>query len=105
LLSGSVVGGDGSWPHEAVREVIEEIGSDDLDQGIETGVYNSRGVVSRDPATGGAGERALAVRYAGYAAAVSSRWPRTAAVLRSIAEMYQRDGRREDLEAEVFEDR
>ena len=104
VLSGSPSGSDGTWPHPAVRDVIEEVQSAELEGGFEVGVYNSRGVTSRHPAEGGAQERQLAARYAGFALALSDRWPRTAAVLRRIADGYLADGRREDREAELDED-
>lgn len=104
LLSGAPVGVDGAWPHEDVRVIIEAVGSADLEQGISDGAYNSRGVVSRDPAIGGSQERAIAERYERDAQSVASRWPRTAAMLRSMADSYRRDARREDLEADAMEE-
>ena len=104
VLSGSPSDPDGTWPCGAVRRVIEELGSRDLEEGFRIGVYNSRGVVTRDPAAGGAQERALAERYEGLAAAVSSSHPRTGRLLRRIADGYRRDARREDFESEMGED-
>jgi hypothetical protein len=104
LLSSPVHGTDGGWPHEAVRDIVEACGSDDLEQGIHTGVYNSRGVVTKDPLQGGDSERGIAGRYEDYASMVSSRWPRTAALLRSIGGTYRHDAKREDLDAEARED-
>jgi len=104
LLSGAPVGVDGTWPHEDVRAIIEAVGSEDLERGIRIGVYNSRGVVSRDPAIGGSQERAIAERYERDAENVAARWPRTAAMLRSMADNYRRDARREDLESDSMED-
>jgi len=103
-LSGSPAGPDGAWPHPAVRDVIEDIKSVELERGFEIAVYNSRGVVSKDPREGGAQERQLADRYTGFAAAIADRWPRTAAMLRRIAEGYRAEARREDQEAELGED-
>jgi hypothetical protein len=98
------MGADGAWPHPAVRDVIEEVGSADLERGIEVGVYNGRGVVTKHPLEGGMQEHQLAERYAGFAPAVADRWPRTAAMLRRLAEGYRVDARREDQEAELRED-
>ncbi len=102
LLSGSPQGMDGFWPHEAIRDVIEQLGSEDLEQGISTGVYNSRGVVSRG--SGGGQERALAEHYERQAAGVEARWPRTTAMLRNMASGYQHEAHHEDLDAEFRED-
>ena len=104
MLSGSPPGADGHWPHEEVRKVIESMWSADLERGIQMGVFNSRGVVTRDPLSGGGQERAIALRYERNAETLSTRWPRTAAMLRSIGEAYRRDARREDLESESMED-
>lgn len=104
VLSGSPVGDDGSWPHSAVRDVIEEVASGHLEKGVETGVYNSRGFVSKSLWEGGAQERQLAERYARYAETTRDRWPRTAAMLRRIAARYSGEARQEDAEAELGED-
>lgn len=104
VLSGSPADPDGSWPCAAVREIIEDLAHPDLDEGLRIGLYNSRGVVTKDPAAGGAQERALAEKYDGMAAAVSTTYPRTARVLRTIADGYRRDARREDFESELGED-
>lgn len=103
VLSGSPPGPDGAWPHPAIRDVIEMTESPELERGIEVGIYNSRGVVSRAVGAGGAQERTLAERYAGFAAVLQDRWPRTAAMLRRTAEGYRADAQREDQDAELDE--
>jgi hypothetical protein len=95
---------DGAWPHSAVRDMIEDLGSEELERGIVTGVYNSRGVYMKSPTEGGRQEREIAERYQGYANRVADRWPRTAAMLRRIAGIYVSDARREDISAELTED-
>lgn len=104
VLSGSPADSDGSWPCKAVRDVIEDLASSELEKGLQIGVYNSRGVVTKDPAAGGGQERALAERYDGLAAAVSTSHPRTSRVLRGIADEYRRDAHREDFDAEMRQD-
>ena len=104
VLSGSPVGADGAWPHESIRDLIEELACKDIEVGFKVGLYNSRGIVSRGLADGGALERELADRYAGFATQCCDRWPRTAASLRRIAESYRAEGRLEDQEAELRED-
>lgn len=103
-LSGSPSGDDGRWPHPAVRDVIEEVQSPELERGFEVGLYNSRGMTSRHPAEGGAQERRLSNKYSSWAAAISDRWPRTAAMLRRVSDGYHAEARREDQEAELGED-
>ena len=104
VLSGSPGGDDGAWPHPAVRDLIEELASPKLERGLEFGLYNSRGVVWRQWAEGGAQERQLADRYAGFATAIRDRWPRTAAMLRRMEHRYNAEAGHQDHDAELRED-
>jgi hypothetical protein len=101
VLSGAPSGEGGKWPHPAVCEIIEESSSQELEQGIEIGLYNSRGVVMKNPAAGGVLERELAERYASYAERARERWPRTAAMLRRVSDEYKRDAKAEDQEVQL----
>lgn len=103
MLSGGPQDRDGTWPCEPIRQVIEELRSTHLERGFRTGVYNSRGVVTRDPLAGGVSERALAEQYEGYAVAVRASHPRTAGALRRIGRWYREDASREDFESEMVE--
>ncbi|HVT37935.1 MAG TPA: hypothetical protein VHE78_02720 [Gemmatimonadaceae bacterium] len=104
LGASSTRGADGAWPGESVRDLIDALRSDELDRGILMGLYNSRGVTSRSMTTGGAPERALASQYAEYAATVAARWPRTAALLRTIAAGYVQEARHHDQDVAIQED-
>lgn len=101
LLSNSPHGADGVWPHEAVREIIEEVVSEELEDGFRTGTFNSRGTVVKSLTEGGAQERKLSERYTGFAAATKDQWPRAAASLRRIAKRYDDQARREDDRVEL----
>ena len=101
LLSGSPPGPDGAWPHPAVRDLIEQIRSADLEQGIEHGRYNSRGVVTK---RGGHRERQIAEHYERDARTVADQWPRTAVMLKRMADLYREEAAREDREAELRQD-
>ena len=92
---------DGIWPDIAVREIIQEISSRDLELGVEIGVYNKRGVWSKSIDEGGIQERQLAETYQGYASAIVDSYPRTASMLRRIACGYESDAHREDVRAEL----
>jgi len=85
---------DGRWPCEDVRNLIEELGSEDLEQGLEVGVYNKRGAHFREK--GGEQERRLMVKFQDYAEKVRSKWPRTTAVLNRIVKQYEREARWHD---------
>ena len=104
MLSDSPFDPDGTWPSAPVREVIEKLESPHLEQGIQLGVYGSRGVVSKDPEEGGAQERVLAERYEGLATAVSAAHPCTGQLLRKIAARYRQEAQREDFQSEMRQD-
>lgn len=95
---------DGAWPHAAVCDLIEDLASDSMEQAIETEVRNSRGVTRRGQTDGGAQERHLAENYREYARRVCDRSPRTAAMLCRIADVYDSQARRHDVNAELTED-
>jgi hypothetical protein len=104
VLASSPVGSDGVWPAEAVREVIENVGNARIDTGLHIGRTNQRGVTSRGIFDGGDQERELEKDYREMAAQISTRWPRTARVLRNIADSYQHEARRNDARAERMGD-
>lgn len=96
---------DGAWPNRVVRDIVERIESRELETGLELGLRNSRGGTSRGLTDGGAQERALQIKYLTYAQQMSAQWPRTAVMLRRIANAYREDARLEDDRAEISEDR
>ena len=104
MLSGSPADRDGTWPCSAVREVIEELASTDLENGFEIGLYNNGGGGTKDPTLGGERERAQVERYEGLAAAVRFSHPRTARLLRRIANQYRDDAGWEDHRSGMLED-
>ena len=91
---------DETWPTRPVRDLIERLASPELEDGFGIEIYNSRGPTSRAPLAGGEQERTLVKRYDDLSARVRDGWPRTAAVLSSIARGYEREARRHDEEAE-----
>ena len=104
VLAASPVGTDGVWPAEPVREIIENIGNSRIDTGLHIGKTNQRGVTSRGVFDGGDQERVLENEYREMAAKIATKWPRTARILRGIADSYQREARRHDAEAERMSD-
>lgn len=100
VLAYAPAGEDGVRPAPEVRDLLEDLQADGVEQGLRTELYNQRGVTSRDPEEGGNQERVLAKQYAEQADAVADQWPRTAAVLRDLAESYEHDARRYEREAE-----
>jgi hypothetical protein len=90
---------DGLWPDQVVRSFIEKIASEHVEKGFRIECFNKRGVVSKSLDEGGKKEYALADQYAGWAERIAVTAPRTALILRTLADGYRADGRREDEEA------
>jgi hypothetical protein len=104
-LSSAVSDEDGTWPSEPVRDVLEVLRDQDLDEHLAVSKINQRGVTIRGVYDGGAQERALADRYSAAADRVRSRWPRSGALLDGLSRSYRDDARREDRSAESQGDR
>ncbi|MEM6610212.1 MAG: HigA family addiction module antitoxin [Pseudomonadota bacterium] len=99
LLAHAPDGDDEVWPCEPVREVINDLYSEDMEQGISIGRYNARGATWRGE--GGAQERAIAKQYDTWAKACELEFPRTASVLRGMAGKYNKDAEWHDNEAMI----
>ena len=99
ILANAPAGVDGAWPHEEVRDILEQSRSRHMGQGFEIGKFNLRGMTTRSPLEGGGQEQSLAERYRRDSDAISARWPFTAARLRSLADSYESDGRSVDDDA------
>jgi hypothetical protein len=104
-LSGPVYDPDGTWPCRAVRDALERANDPDVESGLWAGRMNSRGVVSRDPYSGGEQERQLAATYKSWADQVRGTWPRAGAVLDSIVQSHEAEARRQDGSADDLGDR
>jgi transcriptional regulator with XRE-family HTH domain len=92
---------DNGWPCIPVRDAIEEVGSEDLASGFEMGIYNKRGVYRKAFDEGGDQERDLAKRFRGWAEVCKIEWPRTAASLLCVAEGYEREASRADIDTQL----
>jgi hypothetical protein len=90
--------GDGAWPDRAVRELIEEIVSEEVEKGLIIERFNMRGVYTKTPYEGGVQERALATKYRNWSKTTAG-WPRTSAVLERIAEGWDASAEHEDIRA------
>ena len=99
LLSKATPGEDGVWPCIPIREALERVLNDNIEQGFHIGRRNARGVHAR--AEGGSQERRLAAQYEEDAKACDYSYPRVAAALRGLAKSYLRDARWKDQESAV----
>jgi hypothetical protein len=98
ILSYSPESPDGTWPCVEVRDVVEAVQSESIENGIQIGIYNQRGVVCRG--RGGKQEWDLSQKYRTYAEKVRMSWPRTANVLEGLARTYEREAKEWDQQAE-----
>jgi hypothetical protein len=101
LFAASPTGDDGAWPHPVIRDVIEDLGSTEIERGISIRIYNNRGVVTKNLDEGGEQERQLVDEYERWANLVNDKWPRTAAMLRQVASSYQHEATRSDIDVEL----
>lgn len=103
ILARSPVDPDGAWPHVAVRNLVESLNSKLIDDHIAVALYNSRGVTSKGIFDGGEQERVLAEKYKAMSDVVRTKWPRTGALLRSIARHYESMAKHEDIDSDLRE--
>jgi addiction module HigA family antidote len=99
LLSSCGTGQDGIWPCEEVRDVLEDIASEEIAIGTEIGLYNSRGAGFRPP--DGAPERALSEKYRDFGRRVMNKTPFVGRMLFRIADSYERDAKWHDADHRV----
>jgi hypothetical protein len=92
----------GAWPHHAVCDLLEALGSESIERGILIERHNMRGVFSKAIYEGGSQERALSERAARWAE-VAVRWPRTRSMLLELSRRWSENGRREDERARLDE--
>jgi hypothetical protein len=103
MLSHAPSDADGAWPHRAVRNVIEHVASQIIDEHIEIELYNSRGATTRILGTGGAPERELSANYKIMSDELKIKWPRTARILRSLANTYENEANQHDISADLHD--
>lgn len=101
LLSKAPAEEDGAWPCLPVCEAMERIASQQIGIGFNIGVFNGRGVHSRELNEGGAQERELAAKYRAWAKLRAFDYPYVSDVLESIAASYDRDAKRVDTKVQV----
>ena len=103
ILSNAPAGADGIWPCESVRDLLDELRSNELGRGFVTGRLNQRGVTTRRAGEGGDQERELVDSYRSDATQVLVKWSFTAKMLNDIADFYDRDARLHDDIADLLE--
>jgi hypothetical protein len=99
FIARSIKKPDGIWPPTDLAVIMEQIGTEDLFDGFVNGVFNSRGVVTRDPLAGGEPERRLADRFRELSEYARPQSPKLADAFSKLATHYETDARREDVSA------
>lgn len=92
---------DGTWPFALAREILEPLEMEEMRRGFFSGARNKRGVTSRGMWDGGGQERDLAGHYQSHAEKLHLTQPNVANLLDGIARSYERDGKDEDIEANL----
>lgn len=93
---------DDVWPGEVIRDFLEEQQDNHIESSIYLAILNRGGGASRTLDEGGTQEDALAAKYETDATKLADDAPRSAAILRKVAESYRQDARRNDASAERF---
>lgn len=88
------------WPPQAVRQLIEHVGSKELENGFFVAERNKHGSSMRRMTEGGSIERSVASRYRDLAKAAGTADVRTRGLLIKLAESYEREAEEEDRSAE-----
>lgn len=93
---------DNIFPCSPIRDIMEEIQSESMLNGANTGVYNSRGVVTKSLNEGGQKEYVLANQYQDWANQLKNTHPFVANyLLQKVADTYFYEAKRNDLEVEI----
>lgn len=97
LFAYSPVGNDGYYPHELIRNIIEEKTNDSLKKGYYTAELNKRGVHTVDA---GEGEKKLALYYQNNANGIRIEYPKTAEIYDMLSRCYFAEAKQERERAE-----
>ncbi len=98
LFACSPTGSDGVFPHETIRDKIEELGNEELIESFALAIINRRGVYM---VTGGKDEFKMGQKYAEISKKLSIRYPKTARIFRIISNNYFNESERDRKIAET----
>lgn len=93
----AIAGTDGIFPHESIRELLEQFDSDELDLQVYIAYINDRDARS---VWDGSDQMQKAAKFTADAQALGISYPHTAAILRKIADNYRKEGKSERLDSE-----
>ena len=98
LFAYSPTGSDGIFPHEAIRDKIEEIGNEELIESFASTIIYGRGAYF---ATAGKDEYKLGEKYAEISKKLSVRYPKTARIFSDISKSFYSESEQERKIAET----
>lgn len=94
----AIAGPDGIFPHESIRELLEQFDSDELDLQVYIAYINARDARS---VLDGSDQMQKAAKFTADAQALSISYPHTATILQKIADSYRREGKSDRLHSEL----
>ena len=98
ILGRSLKGSDGIFPHESIRDLLEQLNNDKVDFEVSIGYLNSRGARwVRD----GSDQKKRSKQFEHQSYLLEITYPHTATVLRYIAQDYKREAQYDHLHAEL----
>jgi hypothetical protein len=95
---------DGVLLPEVIRDLLETVSSEEIELGLVLAISNERGAQWRNPLAGGHQERQMAEQYRLQAQSLQFLWPRTAEVLKGLAQGYEAQARFNDCKADLRQD-
>lgn len=97
LFAYSPIGKDGYYPHESIREIIEELADESLRNSYEIAEHNKRGVYSPDA---GKTEKEMALRYKENADGIRIVYSESAKIYDNLCKSYNNESKAERRRAE-----
>ena len=94
----AIAGMDDVFPHESIRELLEQFDSDELDLQVYIAYIDNRDARF---VLDGSDQMQKAAKFTADAQALSISYPHTAAILRQIADDYRREGQSDRLYSEL----
>lgn len=98
ILGRSMKGSDGLFPHESIRDLLEQLKNEKVDSVMSVGYINNRGMRT---VLDGSDQKMMGNKFIRAAQNMEITHPHTAMVLRYIAEDYLRDAKDDRLHSEL----
>lgn len=106
VVVGNILGDiprDENYPPLALCELVDDLGSDVVDQHIRLRIYNSRGITSRAYDAGGDQERTIVSRFEKYREKTKLCCPRMTKIFDDLIKCYKNEAVNIDNEAEIMD--